>query len=175
MKVTAMQEYGLRCMLQLVSHKASTPLTVREIAERERLTAVYVEKILVTLRRAGLVNSLRGVNGGYVLNRPAKTISVAQVLGALGQVDLGKDLCKRFTGTASECVHYGDCGIRPVWGILTRYIYGFLNQLTLEQLLQNEATVTENIDKLQSRSPLTLASFSAKSGVSGWTKGESVE
>ena len=152
MKVTAMQEYGLRCMLQLVSQKSEKPLTVREIAERERLTPVYVEKILVHLRRAGLVKSLRGVNGGYVLSRPAGTISVAVVLAALGQVDLGKDLCSRFTGTASECVHIGDCGIRPVWGVLTRYIYGFLNQLNLEQLAQPEAAVTERVAVLALKS-----------------------
>src|SRR5688572_33493527 len=162
MKVTAMQEYGLRCMLQLVLYKSEKPLTVREIAEKERLTPVYVEKILVTLRRAGLVKSLRGVNGGYVLSRPAKGISVALVLGALGQVDLGKNLCKRFTGTASECVHMGDCGIRPVWGLLTRYIYGFLDQLNLEQLVQNEATVTQEIDRLQLKAPVFFMNGPAK-------------
>jgi DNA-binding IscR family transcriptional regulator len=54
MRVTAMQEYGLRCMLQIASHKVATPLPVREIAKRERLTPVYVEKILVNLRKAGM-------------------------------------------------------------------------------------------------------------------------
>ena len=67
MRVTAMQEYGLRCMLQLATHNSDVPLAVREIAKRERLTPVYVEKILVNLRRAGLVKSVRGVNGGYAL------------------------------------------------------------------------------------------------------------
>lgn len=158
MKITAMQEYGLRCMLQLVSHKLDSLLTVREIAERERLTPVYVEKILVTLRRAGLVKSIRGMKGGYGLSRPAGSVTVAMVLSALGQVDLGKNLCKRFTGTGTECVHIGDCGIRPVWGVLTRYIYGFLDQLSLEQLTQSEAAVTQEIDRLQSRMPLSFHS-----------------
>jgi Rrf2 family protein len=153
MKVTAMQEYGLRCMMQLVIHGPETPLTVREIADRESLTPVYVEKLLVTLRRAGLVKSLRGVNGGYALSRPAKEVSVADVLTAMGQVDLGKDLCKRFTGTAKICVHQGNCGIRPVWGLLTKFIYGFLSQLNLEQLTQREEAVARDIDRLFSRQP----------------------
>lgn len=89
MRVTAMQEYGLRCMLQIASHKVGVPLPVREIAKRERLTPVYVEKILVNLRKAGLVKSLRGVHGGYVISLSPKDISVAAVLSALGQVDLG--------------------------------------------------------------------------------------
>ena len=141
MKVTAMQEYGLRCMLQLTGHGFETPLTVREIAARERLTPVYVEKLLVVLRRAGLVKSLRGVHGGYVLSRPAKALSVAEVLGALGQVDLGHDMCGRFTGAAKKCVHTADCGLRPMWGNLTRFIYGFLSRLTLEQLSRHEGDV----------------------------------
>jgi Rrf2 family transcriptional regulator, iron-sulfur cluster assembly transcription factor len=151
MKVTAMQEYGLRCMMQLVLHGADTPLTVREIAERESLTPVYVEKLLVTLRRAGLVKSLRGVNGGYVMSRPAKEVTVAQVLSALGQVDLGKNLCKRFTGTAKTCVHQNNCGIRPVWGLLTQYIYGFLDHLHLDQLTQREEVVTQEIERLRAK------------------------
>ncbi len=153
MRVTAMQEYGLRCMLQLATQKDKTPLAVRAIATRERLTPVYVEKILVGLRRAGLVRSLRGVNGGYTLAKPAKDISVAQVLSALGQVDLGRNLCARFTGDAASCVHAGDCSIRPIWGLLTRYIYGFMEQINLVQLLQDEARVVKEIKAIGSRVP----------------------
>jgi Rrf2 family transcriptional regulator, iron-sulfur cluster assembly transcription factor len=158
MKVTAMQEYGLRCMMQLVVHGPETPLTVREIAEKERLTPVYVEKLLVTLRRADLVKSSRGVNGGYALARPARETSVADVLSALGQVDLGgKNLCRRFTGTAQVCVHEGNCGIRPVWGMLTRFIYGFLSKINLEQLAQKEEKVTKDIEALCATQPVTFS------------------
>jgi Rrf2 family iron-sulfur cluster assembly transcriptional regulator len=156
MRVTAMQEYGLRCMLQIASHKTAAPLPVREIAKRERLTPVYVEKILVNLRKAGLVKSVRGVNGGYHIALPPKEISVAAVLSALGQVDLGRDLCRRFTGNSSACVHNGECSIRPVWGLLTRYIYGFLKQISVDQLLKGEAGVVEDIDRLGHQPPHLL-------------------
>ena len=148
MKVTAMQEYGLRCMMQLVVHGPQSPLTVREIAEREHLTPVYVEKLLVTLRRAGLVKSLRGMNGGYALAKPAREVTVADVLGALGQVDLGKDMCRRFSGTADSCVHGKDCGIRPVWGFLTKFIFGILSRLNLEQLSRTEGSVSREVSRL---------------------------
>lgn len=150
MKVTAMQEYGLRCMMQLVTHGPETPLTVREIAEKESLTPVYVEKLLVTLRRGGLVKSQRGVNGGYALAKPARETSVAEVLSVLGQMDLGKNMCNRFTGTAKVCVHESNCGIRPVWGLLTKFIYGFLSKLNLEQLIQREEKVAKEIEALWS-------------------------
>ena len=148
MKVTAMQEYGLRCMMQLVVHGPQTPLTVREIAGREKLTPVYVEKLLVTLRRAGLVKSLRGMNGGYILSKPARDVSVADVLGALGQVDLGRDMCRRFTGTVVDCVHGKNCGIRPMWGLLTRFIFGILSRLNLEQLSRTEGSVSREVSRL---------------------------
>jgi Rrf2 family transcriptional regulator, iron-sulfur cluster assembly transcription factor len=151
MKITAMQEYGLRCILQLAAHKGPAPLTVREIAKSERLTPVYVAKLLVTLRRSGLVRSLRGVNGGYALSQEASGISVARVLSALGQVELGKDLCKRFPGTASVCTHMDNCSIRPVWGVLTQYIFHFLNQLTLDQLVQDEVGVIRQINRIQTQ------------------------
>lgn len=158
MKITAMQEYGMRCILRLAAHKSETPLTVREIAQKECLTPVYVAKILVTLRRAGLVKSIRGVNGGYALSRPAKSVSVANVLSTLGQVDLGRDLCKRFSGNSSNCTHSGNCVMRPVWSVLTQYIYGFLNQLTLDQLVQGESYITEHIGRLQNKAVSDLKS-----------------
>jgi Rrf2 family protein len=153
MRVTAMQEYGLRCMIQLVDHRSERPLAVREIASREKLTPVYVEKILVGLRRAGLVKSIRGVNGGYALSRPAEEISVASVLSALGQVDLGRNLCKRFTGDSQSCVHNSDCGIRPIWSVLTRYIFDFLNQISLAQLVKEESQVAQTVDRLSMKLP----------------------
>ncbi len=163
MRVTAMQEYGLRCILQIASHKVGVPLPVREIAKRERLTPVYVEKILVNLRKAGLVKSLRGVNGGYVIALSPKDISVAAVLSALGQVDLGRDLCRRFTGNAHDCVHNGDCSIRPVWGLLTRYIYGFLQQISVDQLLKGEAGVVNDINLLGTKPPHFLGTERSQS------------
>jgi Rrf2 family protein len=156
MRVTALQEYGLRCILQIASHKEERPLPVRQIAKRERLTPVYVEKILVNLRRAGLVRSVRGVNGGYAMALAPKNVSVAAVLSALGQVDLGRDLCRRFTGNSGNCVHSKTCSIRPVWGVLTRYIYGFLEKINLEQLLEDESMVVEHIDKIGQQAPPPL-------------------
>ncbi len=147
MKISSMQEYGLRCILCLAAHKCDTPMTVREIAEKECLTTDYVEKILVTLRHAGLVKSIRGVNGGYVLEMPSKEISVAKVLESLGPVELGKSICKRFSGETDKCVHQGNCSIRPVWGVLNQFIYKFLSRLNLENLNQSENELKAEIER----------------------------
>lgn len=154
MKISAMQEYGLRCILQVAAHKGPAPLTVRDIAKAEGLTPVYVAKILVNLRKAGLVNSVRGVLGGYVLARPAKDISVAQALGALGHLDMGKNHCKRFTGNMAVCTHMENCGIRPVLSVLAQHIYGFLSQMNLAQLVQDETAVAQQVALVQNRLPV---------------------
>ncbi|MGQ0645380.1 MAG: RrF2 family transcriptional regulator [Elusimicrobiota bacterium] len=146
MKISALQEYGLRCILQVAAHGFQTPLTVRDIAAKEGLTAVYVAKILVTLRRAGLVKSVRGMRGGYVLSRPPREISVAETLAALGRMDIVKNHCRRFPGVRAECVHIGNCGIRPVFALLAEHIYGLLSGLNLEQLIQDESAVAKELD-----------------------------
>ncbi len=156
-----MQEYGLRCILQVASHKSNTPLTVRDIAQREGLTPVYVAKILVTLRRAGLVKSLRGVRGGYILSRPAVNISVAEALGALGRLDMGHNHCRRFPGTQDQCTHIGNCGIRPVLSVLSQYVYGFLSKLNLEHLLRDESVVTNDVNELQDKLPPPIVKLPA--------------
>jgi len=87
MKVSAQEEYGLRCMLQLARrHKdgGAGPLTLAEVARDEGLTVAYAAKLVRRLRRAGLVKSILGRAGGYSLSRPAHDISVLDVLTALG-------------------------------------------------------------------------------------------
>ena len=69
MKVTAQEEYGLRCILQLARHHGGEPLLSRTIAEREGISIDYVRKLLMCLRRGELVESVRGLRGGYVLTQ----------------------------------------------------------------------------------------------------------
>jgi Rrf2 family transcriptional regulator, iron-sulfur cluster assembly transcription factor len=151
MRISALQEYGIRCILQIASHRSDVPLTVRDIARNEGLSAIYVAQILVTLRRAGFVQSLRGARGGYRLARPARDISVAQVLEALGPLDLVKNHCQRFPGNKTECVHIHNCGVRPVFSVLAQQIHDFLDGLNLEQLIQDEAAVTRQVSQAQKR------------------------
>src|SRR5437899_5692098 len=87
MKVSAQEEYGLRCMLQLARRQKGGeghPLTLSEIAREEGLTVPHVAKLIRRLRNSGLVRSVLGRMGGYTLSRDASSVSVAEVLGALG-------------------------------------------------------------------------------------------
>src|SRR3989442_11031597 len=79
MRLSAQEEYGLRCLLQ-VAREPEGALTTPQLAEREGLGAAHVHKLMRLLRRGGLVKSVRGRNGGYQLPRPAGPISVGAVL-----------------------------------------------------------------------------------------------
>lgn len=145
MKITAQEEYGLRCLLQLARVPEGQLVTVKEIAGKEGMSAAYVEKLLRLLSRAGLVHSLRGMKGGYVLNRPPSRITIGEVVRALGTIESTSHICQSFTGQQAVCVHFNGCSIRSVWAGLTGYIQSFLDQTSLAILLENEYTVAQRL------------------------------
>ena len=147
MKITAQEEYGLRCLLQLARIPHHQVVSVKEIAAKEGLSSAYVEKLLRILSKAGLVHSMRGLKGGYALNRPAASVNLGEVVRALGMVQTTEHICTSFTGKREACIHFNDCGIRSVWSGLTTYIQNFLDQTPLASLLENEYTVSERLVK----------------------------
>ena len=147
MKISAQEEYGLRCLLQLTRVPQGQSVSVKEIAEKEALSSAYVEKLLRLLAKAGLVHSVRGIKGGYVLNRPPTQTTLGEVVRALGSVPTTDHICTSFTGKQDACVHFTNCGIRSVWSGLTGYIQSFMDHTTLASLMENEYTVSERLGK----------------------------
>ena len=155
MKITAQEEYGLRCLLQLARSPQGQVVSVKDIAAKEGLSSAYAEKLLRILSRAGLVHSVRGVKGGYILNRPPAQLSLGEVIRALGAMQTTDHICTVFTGKEDACVHFSDCCIRSVWSGLTNYIQSFLDQTTLSSLLENEYTVSARLAKRMDVARLT--------------------
>lgn len=146
MKITSLQEYGIRCLLQLAAAKDMGPQRTTMIAEKEGLSRDYVEKILFQLRKAGVVKSTRGINGGYILEKDPKDISIGEVLQALSEKKvrvnrIKADLCKQFPGKENKCVHLNQCAVRMLWSMIMLQLYGVLNRLPLSFLLGSELEV----------------------------------
>jgi len=161
MKITAQEEYGLRCLLQLARHESELrPVTVREVAADEGISRAYAEKILHQLSRAGLAESVRGVKGGFRLTRAPEEISVGDVVRALGSFLTHAAICQRFTGDESRCVHNQDCGLRPVWSTLNYHIQKLLDNMPLTLLLLNERQARRQMVDLV---PLPYSAHSAHS------------
>jgi Rrf2 family protein len=173
MKLTAQEEYGLRCILRLAraparpappasvpeegtssftvssaSSSSSGPsavpsFTVGEVARLEGLSVQYAGKLIRLLGKAGLVESVRGCKGGYRLARPAQLISVAEALAALGGKMYEPKICERFTGDRNFCVHTSDCAIRSLWSGLQIMIDGVLSRTTLHDLVSAEKSMAQ--------------------------------
>ncbi len=149
MKVTAQEEYGLRCLLQVAAAPESEPVvTLTEIARREGLTVPHVAKLMGTLRNGGLVESVRGRSGGYSLTRPADQISLLDVLSALGERLFDSEYCGRYTGPETqECVHVSGCAIRSVWSWVEAIASDVLRRTTLAELLRlEERALSRSLD-----------------------------
>lgn len=155
MKITAQEEYGLRCILQLARQKDGETIMVRDIADREGLSLAYVEKILWTLSRSGIIESVRGPKGGYRLTRPCAEISIGSVMRALGGMPSQHEICLQFTGNQDTCVHHGDCDLQPVWTSITDFVYSVFDRIPLSQLLQGKLEV--KMVQLTPRSQANLA------------------
>lgn len=138
MRFSAPEEYGLRCILQLAREHPTGSLTISEMAQRESLTPAYVGKLMSILRKAGLVESIRGQNGGYQLARYASQISVSEVINALGGHLYTSEFCDHHSGSGESCVHLRGCSIRSVLSGVERLIQGMLDRCKLSDLVQTE-------------------------------------
>jgi len=141
-RVTTWAEYGLIVSLHLARHQGEVPVPARDVASAEGLPGDYVEQILLKLRRAGLVTSIRGAKGGYRLARPAETVSVRDVIEAAENHTFEVN-CDAHPVSAERCHPNSACAIRPVWRALQQQIDALLDGISLGDLLAEESAVEE--------------------------------
>lgn len=144
MKISTKTEYGLRCLLRIAREGDGASLSISQISKDEHVPRQYAQQILLKLRRAGVVNSTRGTEGGFALARPAKQLTVAEVVRVLEGAPF-QDTCDHFN-KKSDCGHLVDCSIRPMWQIIGRRLWQTLDCIPLAQLLQDEKAVMENLE-----------------------------
>lgn len=138
MKLSAQEEYGLRCLLHLVRVPHGTSMTIPEISSAEGLSVPNVAKLMRLLRMGGLVQSVRGQSGGYTLARPAEAIPVSEVLEVLGGKFFSEHFCERHSGRQNVCMHSTDCSLRVLWSAIQGVLVQVLDRMTLRDLLRSE-------------------------------------
>lgn len=148
MKITSLEEYGLRCLLRVGRQPDGEPIPAQEIAEQEGLSLPYTQKIVRVLVSAGLLESYRGAQGGYSLARPAADISVGDAIRALGGMLELDSICERHTGEQDVCSNAGCCSIRPVWSYLSEFVVRTFDAIPLSMLLRDEDEVAQRLLKL---------------------------
>ena len=148
MKISAQEEYGLRCLVQLANLKDGESLTLPQIAEREGISTANAGKLMWLLNKAGFVQSTRGTKGGYVLARPAGTIYLSEIIKVLDEGEV-EGHCKTYPGVLDSCVHTGDCGIRSVIVNVHEVVERALSGITLAQLLGSEQKVDTTLHQIR--------------------------
>lgn len=145
MKFTAVEEYGLRCLIQIAKNDKGNGITIPELSEMEGLSEANVAKILRILRLGGLVEAERGQSGGYRLTREPDKITLKEILYTLGGKLFDYDVCTYFTGLTEICTNSTDCSVRSVWKNVQNIIDLVLEKLTLKDLLGPEKAVDKTI------------------------------
>jgi Rrf2 family transcriptional regulator, iron-sulfur cluster assembly transcription factor len=139
-RVTTWAEYGLLVSVALAKRAGEGPVAARELAEQERLPHDFVEQILLRLRRAGLIDSVRGARGGYFLAREPAAVSVQEVIEAAEHVTFEVN-CDLHPVDAQRCSPDASCSLRPVWRMLEQRINELLANVSLADLLREEPQV----------------------------------
>lgn len=135
LKLSTKGQYGVRAMFEVAKGYPGIPTTIREIAARQDVSIAYLEQILNKLRRAGLIVSVKGPGGGYLLSREPSDISIGDILGVLeGPVAITSCL-----NPAEGCTRVESCVTHLLWRSLGEKIKGFLDTMTLDDLLKENA------------------------------------
>jgi len=132
MKLSTRARYGARLMTVLAEHWGQGQVILRDIALQEDLSEKYLSLIVIPLRKAGLIQSTRGSQGGYTLARPPEAITMVEIVHALE----GKTCLVDCINEPEECPHSSTCVTRDVWSMVGQRIDDVLESVTLASLVE---------------------------------------
>ncbi|MEE9567104.1 MAG: Rrf2 family transcriptional regulator [Desulfobacteria bacterium] len=132
MKLSTRSRYGTRMMLDMAQHHDAGPVQIGDIAKRQDISVKYLEQLVIPLKKANYVKSVRGPKGGYMLAKPPEEITVGEIVKVLeGGVNLSDcienpDICEKSTS----------CLTRGLWEEASRAVYETLNSVTLSEMIE---------------------------------------
>ena len=131
MRISTKIRYGTRAILELACHYGEGPIELREVAKRESISLKYLEQVIVPLRTAGIVKSVRGSKGGYSLGKPPSEICLNDLVeileGPLNLIDCLND--------PKACQKVSSCVTRDIWKEVSEAIHGIFHSITLEDMV----------------------------------------
>jgi Rrf2 family iron-sulfur cluster assembly transcriptional regulator len=133
MRLTTKGRYAVTAMLDLALNAKEKPITLADISQRQGISLSYLEQLFSRMRKKGLVSSARGPGGGYRLSRDANDINIAQVIEAVDE----KVTVTRCEGRG-DCQNGEPCLTHELWCNLSDQIYGFLNGISLGNLVEEQ-------------------------------------
>jgi len=133
MRLTTKGRFAVTAMIDVAMHNGDGPVTLAGVADRQKISLSYLEQLFGKLRRAGLVDSVRGPGGGYNLARASNGVSVADIITAVDE-PIDATQC----GGKENCLDDRRCMTHELWASLNVHIFSFLSSVTLEQLVRQQ-------------------------------------
>lgn len=132
MKLSTKGRYGVKAMVDLALHYGGTPVSIKSISERQGISEYYLEQLFSPLRRAKLINSIRGAQGGYVLSRDPEHITVAEIMEVLeGPIEISNCL------DSTSCNNLDCCATRLLWAKIKNSIDSVTKSTTLQDIVND--------------------------------------
>jgi len=140
MRLTSKGRYGVSAMIDINNNgKDGKPVTLAAISERQFISLSYLEQLFRSLRAGGLVRSIRGPGGGYLLAHQANEITIADVIQAVNE-PIRTTMCEN----AVRGCHRGKrCDTHQLWDAMGKHIYRFLHAVTIEMVCQKEVDLND--------------------------------
>lgn len=142
MKLSTKGRYGVKAMVDLAIHYGMEPVSIKSISERQNVSECYLEQLFSQLRKAELIKSVRGAQGGYVLNKPPEDITIKEVMEILeGPVEIS-DCVEEGTCSNIDC-----CATRLLWVRIKESIDNVMQSTTLKDMLDDYNNMKKSISK----------------------------
>ncbi|MEW6201275.1 MAG: Rrf2 family transcriptional regulator [bacterium] len=137
MRLSTRGAYGVRAMIDLALTSSNGPVSIQSVAQRQEISISYLEQIFNRLRHSGLIRSMRGPGGGYMLDREAGTITVGDIVRAVEQCNYVSSVScvnphERGKGCGGQ--RESECAARVLWQHIGARIEELFDSITLEQL-----------------------------------------
>jgi len=135
LKLSTKGRYGVKAMVDLAIHYGDEPLSIKTISERQKISEYYLEQLFSNLRKSNLIRSIRGSQGGYILNREPKDITVWDIMGVLeGPIEISDCVDDN---NESSCNNIDCCATRLLWSRIKDGIDEIMKSTTLQDMVDD--------------------------------------
>jgi Rrf2 family protein len=141
MKLSTRSRYGTRLLLDMAQHYEQGPIQLGEIAKRQDISVKYLEQIIIPLKKANYVLSVRGPKGGHFLAKPPEDITLGEIVALLEE---GPSLVE-CSEHAEVCRRSATCPTRPIWKEAAQAMFDKLDAITLADLAERARTAAQGV------------------------------
>ena len=144
MKLSTKGRYGVKAMVDLAINYGGSPVSIKSISQRQNISEYYLEQLFSSLRKAKLIKSIRGAQGGYILNRQPEDITVSDIIEVLeGPIEIS-DCLDDVTCNNVDC-----CATRLLWKKIKTSIDEVTNSVTLKDIVEDYKAMKEKNEALK--------------------------